>query len=38
MFIPLQEGVQGGLVNLAGYVLLFGGLLLTAIWWKVLYR
>ncbi len=38
MYIPLQEGVQGGLINLAGSVMLLGGLLLTAIWWKVLYR
>ena len=38
MFIPLQEGVQAGLINAAGFVMLLGGLLLTALWWKSLYR
>ncbi len=38
MYIPLQEGVQTGLINVAGYVILLGGLALAAIWWKVLYR
>lgn len=38
MLIPLQEGVQAGLINVAGYVLLLGGLFLTAVWWRVLYR
>ncbi|WP_268895805.1 hypothetical protein [Halosimplex salinum] len=41
MIVPLQESaeaVQGGLINTAGFVLLLGGLALTALWWKVLYR
>jgi len=41
MFIPLQESadaVQVGLVNAAGAVVLLGGLLLTALWLKYLYR
>ncbi|WP_269750338.1 hypothetical protein [Halosimplex litoreum] len=41
MYMPLQESaeaVQGGLINVAGFVLLLGGLLLTALWWKILYR
>lgn len=38
MLIPLQEGVQTGLINASGFVVLLGGLLLTALWWKSLYR
>jgi len=38
MSVLLQEGVQTGLVDAAGYVVLFGGILLTALWLKSLYR
>jgi len=41
MYAPLQESaeaVQVGLINAAGAVLLIGGLLLTALWLKYLYR
>lgn len=38
MYIPLQEGVQTGLINVAGFVILLGGLLATALWLNHLYR
>mgnify|MGYP000518941933 FL=1 len=38
MYVPLQEGVQPGLINAAGFVILVGGLLLTAFWLNRLYR
>ncbi|PSP92760.1 hypothetical protein BRC91_12180 [Halobacteriales archaeon QS_4_62_28] len=38
MFIPLQEGVQPGIIDLAGLVVGVGGLLATALWLTHLYR
>lgn len=38
MFAPLQENVQTGFVDAAGWIVLLGGLLLVAVWWHVLYR
>lgn len=38
MSVVLQEGVQAGLINAAGWVLLLGGLLVTALWLHWLYR
>ena len=32
------EAVQGGLINVSGFVILLGGLLLTALWLTTLYR
>jgi hypothetical protein len=34
--VVLQEGVQTGLIDAAGWVLLVGGLLFTALWlWQL---
>lgn len=38
MSVILQETVQTGLIDLAGYVMLVGGLALTALWLRSLYR
>jgi len=38
MSVILQEGVQTGLVDAAGYVVLVSGLALTVLWLKSLYR
>ncbi len=38
MYVILQEGVQAGVVDLAGYVIGIGGLALTAAWLSYLYR
>ena len=34
----LQEHVNAGLVDLAGWALLFGGVVVTALWLRSLYR
>lgn len=38
MSVLLQEGVQTGLIDAAGYAVLVGGVVLTALWLKSLYR
>lgn len=38
MNVVLQEGVQEGLVDAGGWIVLIGGLLLTALWLKWVYR
>jgi hypothetical protein len=38
MSVLLQETVVPGLVNAAGWVILLGGVLLTALWLRWLYR
>ena len=38
MFGVLQSGVVPGVVNAAGLVLLLGGIALTLLWWRALYR
>jgi hypothetical protein len=38
MNVVLQEGVQTGLIDTAGWVVLVGGLLFTALWLKWLGR
>lgn len=36
--ILLQEGVQTGLINGAGFVVGIAGIVLVAAWWVYLYR
>lgn len=38
MIVPLQETVQPGVINAAGYALTVGGILATALWLRALYR
>ena len=38
MIGTLQQGVQDGLINGAGYLILVGGIALTALWVRSLYR
>jgi len=38
MIVPLQETVQPGVINVAGFALTIGGIVATALWLKVLYR
>lgn len=38
MNVVLQEGVQTGLIDAAGWVILVGGAVLTALWLKWLGR
>ncbi len=38
MFVPLQETVQPGVIDAAGYVVTLGGILATALWLKFLAR
>ncbi len=38
MYVILQEGVQTGVVDAAGYVITLGGLALTAAWLAYLTR
>lgn len=38
MFIPLQETVNAGVIEAAGWIIGGGGLLLTALWLHYLYR
>ena len=37
MFVPLQETVNAGLVNAAGWAVGLGGIALTALWLRDLY-
>ncbi len=34
----VEPAVQGAVINAAGWVLVFGGILLTVLWLKYLYR
>jgi hypothetical protein len=38
MPVPLQEGVQEVVIDGAGWALLVGGIALTALWLRSLYR
>jgi hypothetical protein len=38
MYIPLQETVSAGAINVAGIVVGGGGIALTALWLHYLYR
>jgi hypothetical protein len=38
MYAPLQEGVQTGVINAAGLVVLLGGIALTELWRRGLMR
>ena len=38
MFVPLQGGVQAGIIDAAGLFVTIGGIVATALWLKVLYR
>jgi hypothetical protein len=38
MPVVLQEGVQELVIDGAGWALLVGGVVLTALWWRLLYR
>lgn len=37
MFVPLQESVNAGVIELAGWIIGGGGILLTALWLRSLY-
>jgi|GEM_PF-632561 len=37
MFVPLQETVNAGVVNAAGWAVGLGGIALTALWLRDLY-
>jgi hypothetical protein len=38
MFVPLQEAVQPGIIDAAGWIVGVGGLAATALWLNSLYR
>jgi hypothetical protein len=38
MFVLLESHVNAGVINAAGLILTLGGILLTALWWRYLYR
>jgi len=38
MFVPLQETVQPGIIDAAGYLVTIGGIVATALWLKFLGR
>ena len=38
VMVVLQEGVQPAVIDSAGWALLLGGIALTLLWWRALYR
>ena len=38
MGVLLQQGVQTGIINGAGYVVTIAGILIVVAWWAYLYR